>query len=166
MIPAAHSQRSAPGTRRGERGFTLIELILVMVIIGVIASMSIPMVQAGMRQSAVRSSVRAFISATRQASAQAVSTRKPTALIVYPHDGTFTVEGSKEKPYELPPFAQFGEIVGGVAAEADDEVRFEFFPTGSSSGGSVQIDFTPGDRRQSYRLVLDPLIGRVKIEEN
>jgi type II secretion system protein H len=149
---------------RSEAGFTLLEVIVAMVIVGVVASMVLPSIQAGARQSAVRRSVRSFISAARQASARAVSTRRPTALIVWPDEGTFGVEGSQGR-YELPDFAEFGDIEGGVDAEGDEEIRFDFYPTGSSVGGSVEIEFTPGDRRQSWRLVLDPLISRVRIEE-
>ena len=136
-----------------------------LVLVGVIAAISIPSIQAGSRQAAVRRSVRAFISAARQASAHAVSHRKPTALIVWPDEGAFGVEGFETR-VELPEFAEFGEITGGVEAEADDEIRFDFFPTGSSVGGSVEIEYNPSDRRQAYILILDPLIGRVRIEES
>lgn len=158
---------ASPARRRGSgsRGFTLLEIIIVVVIIGIIAMMAMPAMQAGSRQAAVRRSVRAFISAARQASARAVSTRKPTALIVWPDDGAFGVEGIETR-VELPDFAEFGEIKGGSEGEGDDEIRFNFYPTGSSVGGSVEIEFTPADRRQSYTLVLDPLIGRVRIEDN
>jgi general secretion pathway protein H len=149
---------------RGESGFTLLEVVVVMVIIGVIAAMVIPSMQAGSRQAAVRRSVRAFISAARQASAEAVRTRKPSTLIVWPDEGTFSVEGAKDR-YELPHFAEFGEIIGGREAEGDDEILFDFYPTGSSVGGSVEISFDAGSSPQTYILVLDPLVSRVRIEE-
>jgi general secretion pathway protein H len=157
--------RPRPRARRRMRGFTLLELVVVMVILGVIAATVVPGMQAGSRQAAVRRSVRAFISAARQASAQAVRDRKPTALIVWPDEGQFGVEGAEAR-VDLPEFAEFGEIQGGREAEADDEIRFDFFPTGSSVGGSVEIEYTPRDRLQSYTLILDPLIGRVRIEDN
>lgn len=150
--------------RRGERGFTLLEVVVVMVIVGVVAAMALPAMQAGSRQAAVRRSVRAFISAARQASAEAVRTRKPASLIVWPDDGTFSVEGANDR-YELPDFAEFGEIVGGREAEGEDEILFDFYPTGSSVGGSVEISFDTGSRPQSYILVLDPLVSRVRIED-
>jgi general secretion pathway protein H len=157
--------RSRPlRSARREAGFTLLEVVVVMVIIGVIAAMVIPSMNAGSRQAAVRRSVRAFISAARQASAEAVRTRKPSSLIVWPDDGTFSVEGAKDR-YELPHFAEFGEIVGGREAEGDDEILFDFYPTGSSVGGSVEISFDNGTSPQTYILVLDPLVSRVRIEE-
>jgi general secretion pathway protein H len=149
---------------RASSGFTLLEVIIVMVIVGVIAAMVLPSIQAGARQAAVRRSVRAFISAARQASALAVNSRKPASLIVWPEDGAFGVEGASGR-YELPDFADFGEIVGGREIEGDDEIRFDFYPTGSSVGGSVEVDFDIGSRPQTYHLILDPLVSRVRIEE-
>ena len=135
-----------------------------MAIVGVVAGMVLPALQAGARQSAVRRSVREFISAARQASARAVSTRRPVALLVWPRDGAFGIDGLGGR-YQLPDFADFGEIVGGSEAEGDDEIRFDFYPTGSSAGGSVVIEFSPEGSRQSYRLVLDPLVSRVRVED-
>jgi len=148
----------------GERGFTLLETLVVMVIIGVVAALVLPSMQAGSRQAEVRRSVRAFISASRQASAIAVRTREPKAVVVWPDSGRFGVDGVGGT-YELPPFAEFGEIIGGRDSEGDEELYFDFFPTGASAGGSVTIVYRTSGGDQVYRLVLDPLIGRVRIED-
>lgn len=151
--------------RSGERGFTLLELIVVLVIVAVVSALVVPAVTSGWRQGAVRRTVRAFISASRTASAQAVRTREPVALAVWPEEGRFGVAGSDGDGFELPSFAEFGEIVGGREAEGDDEILFDFFPTGAASGGIVEIRFDNRGRLQAYRLVIEPLIGRVRIEE-
>ncbi len=74
----------------------------------------------------------------------------------------------------LPEIASFGEVEGGrfVAAEitsggyTDQEaILFEFYPTGSSSGGRVEFEFdVPRDRLQ-YQLVIDPLVSSISMEE-
>jgi general secretion pathway protein H len=158
------SATSTERARSSQSAFTLLEVVVVMVIIGVITAIAIPSLQAGSRQAAVRRSVRSFISAARQASAEAVRTRKPSSLIVWPDEGTFSVEGANDR-YELPDFAEFGDIEGGREVEGDDEILFDFYPTGSSVGGSVEISFDTGSRPQTYVLVLDPLVSRVRIEE-
>ena len=136
-----------------------------MVIVGVVAAMVLPSVGAGARQAEVRRSVRAFVSAARQASSQAVTSRRPRALVVWPDEGAFGVEGASDR-WELPEFAGFGEIEGGRSAEGDEEIYFDFYPTGSSAGGVIEIEFEPSGRRQAWRMILDPLIGRVRIEES
>jgi len=149
--------------RRRCGGFTLLELIVVVVIIGVISALTVPSVVSGWRQGAVRRTVREFISVTRAASSRAVATRRPVGLVVRERAGSFGVEGAASS-FALPDFAEFGKIEGGRDGEEDDEIVFEFYPTGASSGGSVTIQFDTPSGFQSYVLVLDPLIGRVRIE--
>ena len=74
----------------------------------------------------------------------------------------------------LPEIADFGEVEGGrfVAEEIrtggyrqDDAVQFEFYPTGSSSGGRVELEFDISGRRQTYKLVINPLVSSISMEE-
>ena len=46
-----------------------------------------------------------------------------------------------------------------------DAVLFEFYPTGSSSGGKVELEFETSGNRQSYKLVINPLVSSISMEE-
>lgn len=163
METALTSRISTERCRR--RGFTLLELVVVVVIIGVISALTVPSVVSGWRQGAVRRTVREFISVARAASSRAVNTRKPLGLVIWERDGRFGVDGVGDS-FELPDFAEFSEIEGGREGEGDDQTVFEFYPTGASSGGSVTIRFDTAAGSQRFVLVFDPLIGRVRIEGN
>ena len=74
----------------------------------------------------------------------------------------------------LPEIASFGDVEGGrfVAAEitsrgyAEDEaILFEFYPTGSSSGGRVEFEFDIPRDRLEYQLVINPLVSSISMEE-
>ena len=78
------------------------------------------------------------------------------------------------KLIELPEVAAFGEVEGGrfVSEELSggayirsDAVLFEFYPTGSSSGGKVELEFDVPRQRLSYKLVINPLVSTISMEE-
>ena len=150
---------------RRQHGFTLFEVVVVVVIIGVVAALVMPSMTAGWRQGAVRRTVRAFISVSRAASAKAVNSRKPVGLAIHADSGTFGLEGG-EDTFELPEFADFGAIEGGRDGDGEDEIVFDFFPTGASVAGSVEIEFETRGGRQNFILIFDPLIGRIRIEKD
>ncbi|MFT4570085.1 MAG: general secretion pathway protein H [Hyphomicrobiaceae bacterium] len=153
---------------RDQRGFTLLELVVVVVIMGVAVGIAAPSVRSGWQQSAVRRSVRQFIASVRGTSSRAIRTRKPATLAVWPEQGMFGAIGGK-KNFSLPAFGEFGDIEGGRVEEddnGDERILFDFGPSGSADGGRIELAFRTSSGAQSYTLKINGLLGTVSIEEN
>jgi type II secretion system protein H len=77
--------------RTAARGFTLVEMIIVIAIIAVSAAIAIPAVQSGQHQRQVRSTLQRFVAAVREASSKAVLTRRTVELWISVHDGDYAL---------------------------------------------------------------------------
>ena len=150
------------GRRMRARGFTLIELLIVMVVMVVAAVIVLPGVRAGTQQREVRMALQHFVSAVRYSTAIAIRERRTVELVLWPEQSSYAVEGAGEDR-DLPGIASFGELSGG-RYEGIDQVVFEFYPTGGSTGGTVEFRFETGSGQQVYTLAIDPLISRVEVE--
>lgn len=163
----ASSPRRRPQVSR-QAGFTLLELIVVIVIMAVSVAVAAPSIRSGWQQGAVRRSVRQFISSAHGASSLAIRTREATALAVYPDQGEFGLAAGKRS--RLPDFAEFGEIVGGRddrgGEDGADRILFQFHPMGSADGGSIELRFRTSGGIQSYTLIINSLLGTIAIREN
>lgn len=125
------------------RGFTLLELLLVVLIVGMVYSMAIPYTKAiyerfqEMRQ---LEEVRAFLLEVR------------SRAFLYGETLIVNCEGEKL-------FAESGELIlKGASFEMERPIYF--FPLGTTSGGSIVINF--GER--SYRVLVHRPGGEIKIE--
>ena len=77
--------------------------------------------------------------------------------------GAFGLQDGETR-IELPDYAVFGDVAGGTYDPDDNKVVFQFYPTGGSSGGAVEIAFETRSTRQSYLLRINPLLSSVSIE--
>jgi len=151
-------------SRPAQGGFTLLELVVVLAIMAMASVLVIPSIRSGTKQREVRRTVQRFVAAARAGSSKAIRERKRTGLVLDLRAGYFGVQGNSRR-VELPEFASFGDVSGGHAEDEGSKFVFEFYPTGASSGGSVELVFETVARRQSYMLTLDPLLSTVGIEE-
>ncbi len=186
--------RTTRRIRFRQRGFTLLELVFVMVVMAIAAAVVLPSVGAGRRQREVRTTLQHFVSAVREASSRSVFERRRVELRVWPDDGEYGLVKPKKKSYgpdgelefvddragiaddaetddvkrvKLPEHASFGEIVGGRRTDLEElgTISFDFFPTGSSSGGDIELVFEDDRSRQSYMLKINPLISSITMED-
>jgi type II secretion system protein H len=97
----------------GRGGFTLVELIVVLVIMGIMAAMIIPQMQGSYEDALLRSSGRKIISVLNLTYAQAVSHNQPHRLRLDSHTGKYFVEKRVRGLTQNDGFAAVKDLAGG-----------------------------------------------------
>jgi general secretion pathway protein H len=152
---ASGGSRPAPGAF-GQFGFTLLEMIVVLVIIGLVLSLIAPNFGRGSGRYAVAATAHDVAAALRLARDQAIARDRPTRFVAGA-DG-FGANGDghlRHVPRGI-------TLVVSDAAQTDagsDAGAIRFFPDGSSTGGG--IDVTDGTAR--YAVIVNWLNGNVSI---
>ena len=147
----------AVGTRRArsERGFTLLELIVTMLILMLVIGLSVPVV--GRSSDAVRSraEVAGFSAVLRHARERAVSSRVSHTVVIDPANRVMTVQAGPDG--EVKETRSLPERLT-VEATPPPALTVRFEPQGTSSGAEYKVK--AGD--VVYRVTVDPITGRVK----
>jgi len=140
---------------RSERGFTLLELIVTMLILMLVIGLSVPVV--GRSSDAVRSraEVAGFSAVLRHARERAVSSRVPHTVVIDPANRVMTVQAGPDG--EVKETRSLPERLT-VEATPPPALTVRFEPQGTSSGAEYKVK--AGD--VVYRVTVDPITGRVK----
>jgi general secretion pathway protein H len=141
------------------RGFTLIEMLVVLAVLGLVAIVTLPTI-AGHRPGAeTRAAARELAVALRNARSAAMLHARTEAFVIDTASGAF-------RPGVSAPIQRLPRGVSlTVVTTTDDRLdatsgAIRFFADGSSSGGGVRV--TNGDRRSI--VLVDWLTGRVSID--
>jgi prepilin-type N-terminal cleavage/methylation domain len=174
--------------RRNYRGFTLLELIVVLLIIGFMSALVVPKLVGPMSNLNLKTASKKIAASLRYARSQAAS-EKTTYVALFDFDkdrlsiiippllnGDF--EAPDEAPEEQPDGGKGGpgglkvyDLPDGVGLEKgvseEGEVdsglfRIFFFPNGGSGGGEIIVANKRGGR---YKVSVDFIIGTVQLSE-
>ena len=142
------------------RGFTLIEMTVVIAIISIAMAVVVPMIDAGITSREVRRAARQIAATMHHLRTQSVSKGTLVAMRIDVEENTIeTVGGGR--------WAVLTEraVIEAVAAEEVETGRYEirFFPNGSNSGAAVVLASRDDRTRNRLRVDLDPLIGSVRV---
>jgi type II secretory pathway pseudopilin PulG len=143
------------------RGFTLLELLVILVLLGTAATVIIPSFSGGMLGLQLETSSRNLITRMRQARVDAVAQQSVFRVVL----GTAFSEGSE---YSL--VDEYGreteryELPKGISLTAEEElpVTISFYPNGRSSGGRIVLKREGG---RALTIDVDPITGFGKVIE-
>ena len=148
---------------RVRAGFTLLETVIVMMIIGLASALAIPMIEGGFDSREVRRAARQVASTMHYCRGEAVSLGAPQELVIDTYRNTIHTTGW-DRWAVLTDRALITDVHGGNAL-GDGMVQVLFFPNGSTSGAEVLLASRRDRFANRLRVALDPLLGSVRVED-
>jgi type II secretion system protein H len=149
-------------SRARARGFTFIEIMVVMAIIAIGAALAVPAIDAGFDSREVRRATRQIAATMHYLRGEAVSTGRVHRLRLNPGENAIETDDHARRAV-LTDRAIIERIDGGQEA-ADGSVDILFYPNGATSGADLVIASRRDRSSNRLRLILDPLVGTVRIE--
>ena len=136
-------------SRQKHPGFTLLELILVMVILATVMALAAPKLSNWRKGGALRSSADDFVAATKFARTQAISSGQVCVVAIDKQGGTFNVQQQNGANY-VNVDGEFGQpmrVLDGGSIDGPDTISF--YPTGRVQPATVKII---GDNGESVTI--------------
>lgn len=160
------------GVCRDERGFTLVELGMVILVLGIIMTMVLPRFAGTLERQQLRSTINVIHGTVRYLQAYAALTKRVYRLtfdldrqvlsVCYYVGETCAQEVSRElRDYVLPATVHILDVVSPQGTKTRvGEVATHFHPTGLAEPSTIHL-VTNSNKKAT--LVIEPLGGRVKV---
>jgi general secretion pathway protein H len=143
---------------KDNRGFSLVELVVVLLLIGVSMAIVAPNIAKGLQDREVRVSALSLAAVARDLRSRALFDGVPQQLVVNLPQNSYLVARTRE--VHLPSEVKFVSVDGGEAIDRDSR-RFSFFPNGSAVGGAIVL--ADSEKAISYEIRLDALTGKIEV---
>jgi prepilin-type N-terminal cleavage/methylation domain-containing protein len=143
---------------KSNRGFSLLELMLVLVLLGVSTVMVLPSIDRGLKNREARHAALSFAATARELGSRARSEGLPQSLVIDAIHNRYVASRSQE--ISLPRNLTFAVVEGGEVLE-NGLRRFSFYPNGASFGG--RVDFSTRANGVQYSVRIQPLTGQVEV---
>jgi len=153
--------RTPRDARTRQSGFSLFELIVVLMIVAIASGLAAPGIKSGWRAREVRTGTRSLAAVMRGLRERAVRRGVEQELVLEADGQTFSWSDGKESV--LPGGAMITAIRGGWR-DQDGRVRVAFYTNGGSSGVYLIVGQRDGDSLK-FALRVDPMLGTVVIQD-
>jgi general secretion pathway protein H len=146
---------------RSQRGFSLLEMMVVLVIIAIGMTLAVPMIEGGFDSREVRRAARQIASTMHHCRGEALARGEVQELVINPNQNSIATTDWGRWAV-LTERAVIEKVEGGNPT-GDGAVQILFFPNGSSSGADIVIASRKDRTRNRLRITMDPLVGTVKV---
>jgi general secretion pathway protein H len=163
---------------RSTRGFTLLELIVVLVIIGLMAVLVVPRLVGPLANLDLKTASQKISASLRYARSQAAAEKttyvalfdfeKNRLVIINPPTTPAEPTNSEKdgpggsKTYDLPGKVRLAKGTSREGEFHSGSFRIFFFPSGGSSGGEITV---ANERGRQYKITVDFITGTVRLAE-
>jgi general secretion pathway protein H len=146
----------SPETSNGESGFTLAEMIVVLVVLGLALAVALPLGRrsaetAGMEKAAVE-----IAAHLRNARTRAIS-RNEEVTVTFDLEGQLVKADGSRASVIIPADAQL-ELIAAREEVTGRHAAIRFYPDGSSTGGTIRLH----DGNRSIRIRISWLTGLIE----
>lgn len=141
------------------RGFTLVELLVVLGIAALLVALAAPVVSRGLPGAALKAAASDVAGGLRRVHSQAIVSNRETVFQIDVAARRAAV-GDEPRPLALPAELRLTVVVGDSEVAGEGVGGIRFFPDGSSTGGRITLALD--DR--AYDVRVDWLTGRVTLE--
>ena len=156
---------------KGEaNGFTLLELVLVLLLMSLIAGLTLPFVASTLDRITLQSEVRQIASALQFARSEAISKKTLYTFNIDIDKSQYWLGMPKQEEITQP--KPIDETVQILDYQRTDETLTEgafmilFYPRGNSSGGTLRfISINDKDEENIYAVNINPITGKPKIDK-
>lgn len=140
-----------------DKGFTLIELIMVLLLVGLASSVIFVAVSGGLFSSSKKKFIRDFTDTLSRAKIASLGKRRVSSFLIDGENRRYCLEGHEWK--DIPTTVQ---ISGSGLSEKEDGVfAVVFYPDGSSSGGEIDLEHDDG---LVQRVTIGKLVGIIELK--
>lgn len=157
---ARRVQRGVTLPSRAQRGVTLMEILIVLVILSLLAGVSFPAVSAGLDSIRMRSAADSIAGIFTEAVNRAERAQEPLEVVISPADGTIAIRGLRtgfERDLRLPEGVVVEAVLPRVLTIEPDQTRSLLVIPGATF---PRIAIEIANRRGNHRLIqIDPMTG-------
>ncbi len=150
-------------SRDSRAGFSLLELIIVLLLMGLVAAVSYPSLSRGSASLNLKAAGRDVLNTLRYAKEKAITEQHGMRIVVDREKGQVRLTddfGDGERVYLLPGDIRIERLATAGQEVQDGPLAIRFRPNGSAESAEIQLVSKTG---LSLRVVTDPVTGGARI---